>query len=161
MRQVTVKVQPRRSGNFTRSPTCGLLERVDDDSFGEQRRRPGWRCHPSGSELVIIAATGIYGKYEYGPPRKLHIPAPCNGVWDFIMVVDQASAITRLTTRWGFIFAIRPANGDDEPLLGQFFDAVSPEDLRFRFLSSVRHVGHDQLRNAKGGRGRACPPHPV
>jgi acetyltransferase len=50
-----------------------------------------------------------------------------------------------LTTRTGFEFFIRPANAADEQDLGRFFDNVTPQDLRFRFLSSVRRVGSEQL----------------
>lgn len=50
-----------------------------------------------------------------------------------------------LTTRTGFTFHVRPAQPDDEAALAEFFTHVTPEDLRFRFLSSIREVGHDRL----------------
>ena len=50
-----------------------------------------------------------------------------------------------LTCHTGFIFHVRPARPDDEAALATFFEHVTPEDLRFRFLSSVKAVGHDQL----------------
>ena len=50
-----------------------------------------------------------------------------------------------LTTRTGFEFFTRPAVVGDEQELGKFFDNVTPEDLRFRFLSTVSHVSADQL----------------
>jgi len=50
-----------------------------------------------------------------------------------------------LTARTGFTFHVRPATPDDEVALGAFFDQVTPEDLRFRFLSSVKAVGHERL----------------
>lgn len=50
-----------------------------------------------------------------------------------------------LTTRTGFTFHVRPAHPNDEPALAEFFTHVTPEDRRFRFLSSVREVGHDRL----------------
>lgn len=50
-----------------------------------------------------------------------------------------------LTTHTGFIFHVRPATPDDEAALGTFFEHVTPEDRRFRFLSSVKAVGHDRL----------------
>ena len=50
-----------------------------------------------------------------------------------------------LTTRTGFVFFTRPAAATDEADLGRFFEGVTPEDLRFRFLSSIRRVGHDRL----------------
>lgn len=50
-----------------------------------------------------------------------------------------------LTTHSGFNFQVRPARPDDEAALQDFFRHVTPEDLRFRFLSSVKEVGHDRL----------------
>lgn len=50
-----------------------------------------------------------------------------------------------LTARDGYRFHVRPAAPADEPALAEFFTHVSSEDLRFRFLSTVRKVGHDQL----------------
>ncbi len=50
-----------------------------------------------------------------------------------------------LTTRAGLVFHVRPARPDDEAALAEFFEHVTPEDLRFRFLAGVREVGHDRL----------------
>ena len=50
-----------------------------------------------------------------------------------------------LTTRNGFEFFTRPAGPPDEAELGRFFEGVTPEDLRFRFLSSIRKVSQDRL----------------
>lgn len=50
-----------------------------------------------------------------------------------------------LATRTGLALHVRPVRADDEPLLAAFFAKVSPEDLRFRFLSGVVSVGHDRL----------------
>lgn len=50
-----------------------------------------------------------------------------------------------LTTRTGFRFSVRPAVPLDEEALGAFFSHVTPDDLRFRFLSGIRTVGHDRL----------------
>lgn len=51
----------------------------------------------------------------------------------------------KLTTHSGFTFHVRPARPDDEAALHTFFEQVTPEDLRFRFLTSVKEVGHDRL----------------
>lgn len=51
-----------------------------------------------------------------------------------------------LRTRSGFRFHVRPAEPDDEKALADFFTHVTPDDLRFRFLSAVREVGGDFLR---------------
>lgn len=48
-------------------------------------------------------------------------------------------------TRDGTLLDVRSAFAEDESLLEEFFDAVSAEDRRFRFLAASRHVGHDQL----------------
>ena len=50
-----------------------------------------------------------------------------------------------LETRSGLRFDVRSAAPEDEPLLADFFTHVTPDDLRFRFLSPVRHLGHDFL----------------
>lgn len=50
-----------------------------------------------------------------------------------------------LNTRTGFRFRVRPAQPDNEAGLAEFFKHVTPEDLRFRFLTTLREVGHDRL----------------
>lgn len=50
-----------------------------------------------------------------------------------------------LTTRTGFRFHVRPARPEDEASLAEFFIHVTADDLRFRFLSSIKTVGHDRL----------------
>jgi len=52
---------------------------------------------------------------------------------------------TDLTSRTGYRFHVRPISPDDEQALGSFFTRVTPDDLRFRFLSAVRTVPHLQL----------------
>ena len=52
---------------------------------------------------------------------------------------------SELTTHSGFKFRVRTARPDDEAALHEFFEHVTPEDLRFRFLTSVKEVGHDRL----------------
>ncbi|PZU75955.1 MAG: GNAT family N-acetyltransferase [Brevundimonas sp.] len=51
----------------------------------------------------------------------------------------------RLVTRTGRALELRPAQPDDERALAAFFAKVTPEDMRFRFLSTRRTPGHDQL----------------
>lgn len=55
------------------------------------------------------------------------------------------AGITSLTTGAGLRLSIRPASAADEGALEAFFEKVTLEDLRFRFLSAVQHVGHDQI----------------
>lgn len=50
-----------------------------------------------------------------------------------------------MATRDGVVLIIRAAFAEDEALLASFFDKVSPDDRRFRFLAASNHVGHDQL----------------
>lgn len=50
-----------------------------------------------------------------------------------------------LSTRSGIEVDIRPATTADEADLAAFFDSVSEEDRRFRFLSAAEHVSHEQL----------------
>lgn len=50
-----------------------------------------------------------------------------------------------LATRDGLALHVRPVTGEDEPLLAELFRHVAPEDLRFRFLTALREVGHDRL----------------
>jgi acetyltransferase len=50
-----------------------------------------------------------------------------------------------LTTRSGFALHVRPVRPDDEEALGQYFTHVTPEDLRFRFLTGLRVVDHERL----------------
>ncbi|MDF2114633.1 GNAT family N-acetyltransferase [Roseiarcaceae bacterium H3SJ34-1] len=50
-----------------------------------------------------------------------------------------------ITTRTGLKFHVRPVCSEDEAGLAEFFKHVTPEDLRFRFLSGLREVSHDRL----------------
>lgn len=52
---------------------------------------------------------------------------------------------TELTTRTGFRFSVRPAEPSDEAALAEFFEHVTADDLRFRFLTGLKTVGHDRL----------------
>ncbi|ATY34712.1 GNAT family N-acetyltransferase [Sphingomonas psychrotolerans] len=55
------------------------------------------------------------------------------------------SVAATLVTHSGYRFTVRPVRAEDKAALGAFFALVSPEDLRFRFLSAVREVGHERL----------------
>lgn len=50
-----------------------------------------------------------------------------------------------LTTRTGLAVSVRPVRPGDEAALAAFFAHVTPDDLRFRFLSSVNRIGDDRL----------------
>jgi GNAT superfamily N-acetyltransferase len=50
-----------------------------------------------------------------------------------------------ITTRSGFTFRIRSASPSDEAALDDFFHHVTPEDLRYRFLTALDEVSDEQL----------------
>jgi len=50
-----------------------------------------------------------------------------------------------LTTRTGFRFHVRHATPQDDAIVAEFFTHVTPEDLRFRFLSGMKVVSHERL----------------
>jgi RimJ/RimL family protein N-acetyltransferase len=52
----------------------------------------------------------------------------------------------RIVTRSGLKLNIRAVTPDDDALLADFFHHIRPEDLRFRFLSSIKEVGAEQIR---------------
>lgn len=54
------------------------------------------------------------------------------------------------TTRDGLQITVRPAGLEDEKLLIELFDHVSPQDLRFRFFSAVKHVSRRQIADLIG-----------
>jgi acetyltransferase len=70
----------------------------------------------------------------------------------------MSQPVSPLTTRAGFQFHVRSVEDDDAAALSQFLADMTPEDLRFRFLSSAEpvspvqlaylaHVHHDQTEN--------------
>lgn len=75
-----------------------------------------------------------------------------------IRITPEADAISRLVirpapmqwaadlvTRTGLRTHVRPVRPDDEAALGDLFAHVTPEDLRYRFLSGLRVVDHERL----------------
>jgi len=63
-------------------------------------------------------------------------------------MTDPTATIAPLrdvTTRSGVCLNVRQAHPADETALADFFDRVSDEDRRFRFLSAHRHLTHEQL----------------
>lgn len=57
----------------------------------------------------------------------------------------HVTEVIGLETRSGIQIDVRPATEGDEPALATFFDQVSDEDRRFRFLAAGKHVSHAQL----------------
>ncbi|URK87789.1 GNAT family N-acetyltransferase [Rhizobium sp. RCAM05350] len=50
-----------------------------------------------------------------------------------------------LVTRTGFGFRVRRATPNDEDIVAEFFKHVTPEDMRFRFLSSMKTLSHERI----------------
>jgi acetyltransferase len=50
-----------------------------------------------------------------------------------------------LVARSGMRIHVRAVRADDEPALARFFEKVSQEDLRFRFMTGLARVDHDRL----------------
>lgn len=62
------------------------------------------------------------------------------------MTADKSvSPVQTIPTRSGASIAVRPVVAADEDLLADFFDRVSDEDRRFRFLTAHKHLTHEQL----------------
>lgn len=59
--------------------------------------------------------------------------------------MDVEDANGDLTTRTGFRFRVRRATPADEAIVAEFFKHVTPEDIRFRFLSGMTSVSHERL----------------
>ena len=74
-------------------------------------------------------------------PPKARDVAPSTGD----RPLQNADWSADLTTRDGFSFQVRSANPGDEAALAEFFAHVTPEDMRFRFLTAVRNVDHERL----------------
>lgn len=52
---------------------------------------------------------------------------------------------TPLATRRGIELILRPVRPGDAAVLNAFYDALSPDDMRFRFLSAQSHLSAAQL----------------
>lgn len=52
-----------------------------------------------------------------------------------------------LVTKSGVPFHVRPARPSDEESLAAFFRSLPPEDLRHRFLTGLKEVGHERLKD--------------
>jgi acetyltransferase len=82
--------------------------------------------------VVALDARIRITEFAHPKSRLVIRPAPMEWSADFV-------------TRTGMRLHVRPVLGDDEPLLAAFFQHVTPEDLRFRFLSGLVTVDHDRL----------------
>ena len=59
--------------------------------------------------------------------------------------MSELPSFTEVVTRSGLGLSIRRVTPDDRALLKDFFDGVSPEDLRFRFLTAMRSVSDERI----------------
>ena len=62
-----------------------------------------------------------------------------------IIIPDPLNKARYLTTRSGLVIEVVPATEHDGPALAQFFERVSEEDRRFRFLAACDHVSAAQI----------------
>jgi acetyltransferase len=111
---------------------------------------------------TLVALSGLVADF----PDILELDInPLLADGDGVMVVDARAVITAqpapasrmairpvptewaadLRTRSGLILHVRPVVPADEGALAEFFAHVTPDDLRFRFLSSLKKVSHEQL----------------
>lgn len=65
-----------------------------------------------------------------GHPRFAIFPYPVE--WERTITLSNGSTAF-----------VRPVRPEDEAMFRRFFDRVSPEDLRLRFFSAVRHFSHE------------------
>ncbi|MFY8194239.1 GNAT family N-acetyltransferase [Novosphingobium sp. B1] len=57
----------------------------------------------------------------------------------------ELAPVRTFTTRSGTVLDVRAAFAEDAGLLATFFDQVSDEDRRFRFLAACHHISDAQL----------------
>jgi acetyltransferase len=62
-----------------------------------------------------------------------------------IIIPHPTHRANYITTRSGLVIEVVPATEHDAPALARFFDAVSEEDRRFRFLAACQHVSEEQI----------------
>ena len=89
---------------------------------------------------LLVSAAGVIAldarariTAEPAPQSRLVLRAPPGG-W-----------ASDLVTEHGVRFHVRPVRADDEAAVASFFDHVSAEDLRFRFMSGLPKVRHEQI----------------
>lgn len=59
--------------------------------------------------------------------------------------MSNITSFTDVVTQSGLRLSLRSVTHDDGPLLRDFFDKVTPEDLRFRFLTAMLRVSDEQI----------------
>ena len=89
---------------------------------------------------LVVSAAGVIAL----DARARITPEPATASRLVIRAAPEGWA-SDLVTEHGFRFHVRPVRPDDEPAVASFFDQVSPEDLRFRFMSGLPKVRHEQI----------------
>lgn len=56
----------------------------------------------------------------------------------------------KLTTRTGLALSVRAVRSGDDAILDSLFHHVRPEDLRFRFLTGMKEVSQERIREMTG-----------
>ncbi|MDT9599001.1 GNAT family N-acetyltransferase [Sphingosinicella rhizophila] len=70
-------------------------------------------------------------------------PATTSGQTPTLLLPEWSAELTTLSD---LRLNVRPTSPDDEALLVEFFTHVAPDDVRFRFLTPMKEVRHDQLK---------------
>src|SRR3546814_8912876 len=64
---------------------------------------------------------------------------------DEVILMSDITSFTEVMARSGLRLSIRRVTRDDRALLKDFFEGVSLEDLRFRFLTAMLKVSDEQI----------------
>ncbi|WP_375196379.1 bifunctional acetate--CoA ligase family protein/GNAT family N-acetyltransferase [Sphingobium sp.] len=89
---------------------------------------------------LVVSAAGAIAL----DARARIMPAPAGESRLVIRAAPEGWA-SDLVTEHGLRFHVRPVRSDDGEAVVSFFDHVSPEDLRFRFMSGLPKVLHEQI----------------
>ncbi len=84
--------------------------------------------------VVVLDARAVVapvpgGTRRRGNPRFAVAPYPCE--WERSLSLKDGTAVR-----------VRPVRPEDEPLYGEFFKHITPEDLRLRFFAPVKDFNH-------------------
>ncbi|WP_255245730.1 GNAT family N-acetyltransferase [Sphingobium sp. D43FB] len=74
-----------------------------------------------------------------------HRPFVMANIEDEVILMSDITSFTEVMARSGLRLSIRRVTRDDRALLKDFFEGVSLEDLRFRFLTAMLKVSDEQI----------------
>jgi acetyltransferase len=89
---------------------------------------------------LIVSAAGVIAL-----DARARITTEAATASRFVLRAPPEGWASDLVTERGLRFHVRPVRPDDEPAVAALFDHVSPEDLRFRFMSGVTKVSREQI----------------